>query len=144
MFDANPKAAHWKLVVAQIAAEQFSEGLLDGPLVATFIVHRVRPKSHYRTGANSHLLAKDAPLMPISKPDVLKLARGIEDALTGVLWTDDARICEEHLFKTWGESECVEVFVDECGSLEMKAVVDTAMGAIHSISSIPRLLPDAA
>lgn len=32
-------------------------------------------------------------------PDVLKLARGVEDALTGIVWRDDAQIVNESLSK---------------------------------------------
>jgi Holliday junction resolvase RusA-like endonuclease len=40
-------------------------------------------------------------LYPISKPDVLKLARAAEDALTGIIWSDDALIVQEHLYKAY-------------------------------------------
>ena len=35
-------------------------------------------------------------------PDVLKLARGVEDALTGIVWRDDAQIVNESLNKVVG------------------------------------------
>ena len=50
---------------------------------------------------------------PTSKPDVLKLARLVEDALTGVLFIDDAQIITELIEKHWGEPARVEVRVSE-------------------------------
>ena len=55
----------------------------------------VRPKSHYRTGRNAHLLRDDAPTRPATIPDLSKLARSTEDALkdAGVI-RDDSLIVE--------------------------------------------------
>lgn len=40
-----------------------------------------RPKSHYRTGRNAHLLRDAAPVRPTGKPDLDKLLRSTCDAL---------------------------------------------------------------
>lgn len=68
--------------------------LLDGPLVASMVFSFARPKGHYRTGRNAHLLRDTAPDRPAVMPDLSKLARSTEDALTGIAWTDDARVVE--------------------------------------------------
>ncbi len=71
-----------------------------------------RPKSHYRTGRmTSHLLTGNAPLHPTSKPDLLKLARAAEDALTGLVWADDAQVVEMTLTERYGAPEGVHVQV---------------------------------
>ena len=63
-----------------------------------------RPKSHYRTGRNSHILKDTAPAEHIQTPDVDKLIRLVSDALTiaGVL-DDDSRISLELGEKLWTE-----------------------------------------
>lgn len=101
--DTNPKAKEWKSMVADALKEVFDGPLLRGPLAVfmTFII--VRPKGHYRSGKNSHLLKADAPMFPTVKPDVLKLARGTEDALKGILWGDDAQTVDLVLQKRYGE-----------------------------------------
>lgn len=49
-----------------------------------------RPKGHYRTGRNAHLLRDTAPTRPAGKPDVDKLVRSTFDALTAAsVWPDD-------------------------------------------------------
>lgn len=52
-------------------------------------------------------------LWPLKPPDVVKLARAIEDALTGHLWTDDAQIVSEYLGKRYGPAHRVVVTVSE-------------------------------
>lgn len=76
---------------------------LDGPLVARMVFSFARPKSHYRTGRNAHLLRDNASARPTSPPDISKLQRSTEDSLTDVaVWVDDARVVEyERAAKVW-------------------------------------------
>jgi Holliday junction resolvase RusA-like endonuclease len=105
--DANPKVKDWQRVVADRAAELELGALLDGPLALTLTFYRPRPKGH----SGRRGLRSSAPRYPIGRPDLLKLARAVEDALTGVVWRDDAQIVAERLFKDWGEPArvCVEI-----------------------------------
>lgn len=107
--DANPRAAKWKDQVAQEAGKIW-EGhrLIDEPLEVRFTFFVARPKGHYGTKGN---LLGSAPRWPAKRPDALKLARGVEDALTGVLWRDDSQIVRELLEKRWGTPERVEIYV---------------------------------
>lgn len=109
--DANPKSGDWKNLIASEAAKHVSGTLLDGPLVVTITFYRVRPKGHFRGGVNSSMLKPSAPPYPDVKPDVLKLARAVEDAMSGVLYRDDSQIVKEWLEKEWGETSRVEVSV---------------------------------
>lgn len=66
---------------------------LNGPLVVTITFRFNRPKGHYRTGRNSHLLRATAPTHPAGKPDLDKLLRSTFDALTtSRVWRDDAQV----------------------------------------------------
>jgi Holliday junction resolvase RusA-like endonuclease len=68
---------------------------LDEPLVVDMVFTTTRPASHYRTGRNAHMLRDTAPRRPHSPPDLSKLARSTEDALTSAgVWRDDARVVE--------------------------------------------------
>lgn len=118
--DANPKGKDWKAAVAWFAKEAMDgRSPLEGPLRATFLFRRERNKGHYRTGRNADKLKDDAPVFPIAKPDVLKLARAAEDALTGIVYLDDAQIVREILHKDFGDPgvtiviEPVVAFVSE-------------------------------
>src|SRR5207244_637695 len=92
--------------VAQVAAENFTQDPLTGPVVIHFTFYRQRPAAHYGTGRNSGTLKASAPVYPTTRPDALKLARGVEDALTGIVYRDDAQIVEERLFKRYGRPGC--------------------------------------
>jgi len=60
-----------------------------------------RPKSHYRSGKHAAELKPDAPTWHFSKPDRDKLERAIMDALTGILFTDDAQVCDGPIAKRY-------------------------------------------
>lgn len=114
--DANKKAKPWKEQVAHVAGQALAErpeiiagGLWDGPVALELIFYRPRPAAHYGSGANSAAVKPSAPPYPITRPDALKLARGVEDALTGVLWRDDARIVDGVQRKRWGEPARCEI-----------------------------------
>lgn len=68
---------------------------IDGPLSVDMVFSMPRPKGHYGTGRNAHLLKASAPSYPQGMPDLSKLVRSTEDALTSAgLWKDDARVVE--------------------------------------------------
>lgn len=108
--DANPNAKKWKEHAARIAAEEYQGPMFDGPIAATFTFYRPRPDSHYGAkGLNKQ--GRDNPF-PATKPDVLKLARALEDALTGICYVDDALIVRETLRKEYGEPARVEITLE--------------------------------
>jgi crossover junction endodeoxyribonuclease RusA len=110
--DDNPKTGQWKQEIAQAARQTYRGSLLDGPLALWLTFVRPRPKSHYGTGRNAARLKDSAPAYPTGRPDTLKLARAVEDALTGVVWRDDSLICRHHLGKVWGDYFCVHVAIE--------------------------------
>lgn len=48
-----------------------------------------------------------------TKPDIDKLARGVMDALTGILFADDAQVIHLHIKKEYGLPERVEISAHE-------------------------------
>jgi Holliday junction resolvase RusA-like endonuclease len=131
--DDNPKGKGWKRDVAAVARVRWgARPLLTGPLAVQMVVFKLRPKSHYGTGRNADRLKPDAPDYPDLRPDVLKLARAVEDALTQVLWHDDAQIVHEELRKEWGPRAGVEVAV---------ATMPRVLRAERT-RSLPLLIPD--
>jgi hypothetical protein len=109
MFEQNdPTLRAWRQDVIAAVRAQISCGcgqpgcdlLLDGfpwtgPVAASMIFTFARPASHHRTGRNSALLRAGAPAKPTGPPDLGKLARAVEDALTVAgVYRDDAQIVE--------------------------------------------------
>ncbi len=86
----------WRSRVASTTTETYGhQPPLDEALLVEMVFTAVRPKGHYRTGRNASLLREGAPPRPTSKPDVSKLARAVEDAITDAgVWRDDSRVVE--------------------------------------------------
>lgn len=95
------KGKPWRAAIqAAAAAEMRGSALFTGPLCLIVRIERVRPAGHYgRTGLSA--IGRRSPY-PTTRPDLLKHVRALEDALTGVVWRDDAQVVEQHLEKRWG------------------------------------------
>lgn len=114
--DANPKSKPWKDQISQHAGEAWGVNApLEGPLKVRFTFFRKRPAGHYGSGRNASVLKPSAPTYPTSKPDALKLARAVEDALTGIVYRDDAQIVTELLEKRYSTPERVEIQIWRAG-----------------------------
>jgi Holliday junction resolvase RusA-like endonuclease len=106
--DDSVRSRPWKAQVADAAAQAMNgRSLLDGPLMLGLEFHIPRPKGHY----GKRGLRPSAPPIPTVKPDLLKLARAVEDALSGIVYRDDAQIAREILDKFYGEPARVEIRV---------------------------------
>ena len=72
-------------------------------LAVDIIFTFVRSKSHFGTGKNAGKLKISAPAYPAKRPDIEKLARSTNDALTGLIWRDDSQIVNLTLQKIYGD-----------------------------------------
>jgi Holliday junction resolvase RusA-like endonuclease len=75
------------------------ETLLDGPIYLRLHVYVQRPKSCRR-------------FYPATRPDLDNYIKTVEDALNGIIWTDDARIVDIVASKRYGEPG-IEITVRE-------------------------------
>lgn len=76
---------------------------ITGPIQLTLIFKILRPKSHFRTGKNSHLI-KDSHKCEwhFQKPDDDNLKKAVQDALTASgIWKDDCQVCFSIIAKHW-------------------------------------------
>ncbi len=89
--------------VAAAARAYYKYEPLDAAVHLELQFRMPRPKSHYRTGRNAHLLKSSAPLHHAVKPDLTKLVRSTEDALTGIIWRDDAQVISGSYSKTYAD-----------------------------------------
>lgn len=109
--DANRHAKEWKRLVSVAAKSAYHGPPLDGPLLVALLFVLERPQGHLGTGRNAGIVKASAPEFHVVKPDVLKLARAVEDAMTGIVYVDDSQIVQESLTKEYGEQQRVEVCV---------------------------------
>lgn len=86
----------------------------DGPVKVTMHFVCKRPKSHYRTGRYAHLLKDSAPLWKATSPDLSKLIRSTEDALTTAgVWHDDRQVAALDVTDTWDDWSGVSIRIEE-------------------------------
>lgn len=101
--DANAKSKPWQQEVAG-AAHEAMDGRppFTGPVELWVIFSLARPKGHYGSGRNAGTVKDSAPMFPTGRPDCTKLLRGLEDALTGIVWLDDAQVVLQKVSKVYG------------------------------------------
>jgi Holliday junction resolvase RusA-like endonuclease len=96
------KTKEWRKRVTLVAkTEMRKHAILHGPLQARFAFYIKRPQSHM----NAKGLKKDAPLYPAVRPDCTKLVRSTEDAMTGIVYEDDAQIVRQSALKNYVSTE---------------------------------------
>jgi len=113
MVEASPHLAAWREDVASAARKVYDEDLMIGAVYLRALFTFPRPKSHYGTGRNENTLKPRAPKHHAQKPDLSKLVRAIEDALTGVVFRDDSQVCALRSDKVWGQSAKCQIVVSE-------------------------------
>ena len=106
--------ADWKRNVAYFARREYGDALLiTGPMRVTIKFVMPRLAGHFGSGRNAGVLKPNAPHFHTVKPDATKLMRSTEDAMTGVVWLDDARIVEQRVSKVYGDKPGAEIVVEE-------------------------------
>ena len=100
MVESCRDVKHWRQLVTFAAVQRKCQPLIgDIAMTAEYIMSR--PKSHFGTGKNAGKLKPSAPYWVGVKPDLSKIQRSTEDALTKVAYTDDARIVSLVTFKRY-------------------------------------------
>jgi Holliday junction resolvase RusA-like endonuclease len=112
--EANKRTRPWRGQVSQVAAAIMQgRDVLLGPVRVNVIFAFPRPKSHFRTGKNAHLLRETAPHWHTSVPDADKLQRAIGDALQGVVIRDDKQISGWIVDKIYDNRAYARVIIEE-------------------------------
>lgn len=101
--DTGKHTKQWRDSVTAAAIDAYPAGevLRDCVLYLAITFWMPRPQGHFRTGKNAGQLKENAPVYHTSKPDSTKLTRSTEDALTGLLWGDDAQIAHQRIRKLY-------------------------------------------
>lgn len=83
------------MAAGQIGAVPVHRPALDGPLAASIVfTMRDQPAGRPAWWPKTRRWSGKYRTRPASTPDLSKLLRATEDALTGVVWKDDARVVE--------------------------------------------------
>ncbi len=106
VIDASKTVKVWRALVVAAAKAAYRGPPLQGPLHVSMQFFLMRPKAHYKGNNRGNDLRFAAPAEHVIRPDVLKLCRPTEDALTNAgVWGDDAQIVNEIMTKTYSRTD---------------------------------------
>jgi Holliday junction resolvase RusA-like endonuclease len=106
------KSQLYKDTVYSIALQNKPKELMQGPIVLTIKCHRGIPKS-ILSSKKKLGKAMSGELRPTTKPDVDNYAKGIKDALKGVIWQDDSQVVSLTVSKHYSITPRVEIEISE-------------------------------
>lgn len=109
MYDPR-ESKEYKRYVSLIARQHAPKVLLEGALSMRMKIYRNIPKS---TTKKDRALISEGIKRPITKPDNTNYAKGIEDALNGIIYKDDSQIVDLQIQKYYSDDPRVEVRVQE-------------------------------
>lgn len=125
----------WRESVAQAALAAYRGDALIGPVGVEVVFLMPRPKGHYGSGRNAGTLKRTAPCYHVTKPDATKLWRSTEDALTGLVWRDDAQVATQRVFKKYANKApgaIIRIFplptLDDAPEAEQAEIFEEAQG----------------
>ena len=100
-FETTKGHKEWRALVTAEAEDQTAYAdTITTPVQVWLRFTFKRPKAHFRTGRNQHLVRLTAPAYP--KPDVDKLTRAVLDSLTKAkVYTDDSLVVDVRARKFW-------------------------------------------
>lgn len=128
----------WRQAVVDAALEHGSPMLAD-PVAVEITFALGRPKGHYRTGRNSHLLRDSAPAYPARMPDIDKLTRNTLDALTAAgVYADDGQVVVLAVAKAYADGRPPGAVITVRRAVESygtPAVQQAAIDLLHRLAA---------
>lgn len=85
--------------------ENFPEEKMTKPIKCILNFYCKRPKTHYKTGKNAHILKDTSPKYNINNKDLDNMVKFVLDALNDKLYTDDSLIFEITCSKMYSEKD---------------------------------------
>ena len=110
------KSRNYKKLVAQQAQAYKPDELLTGALGMEIDIFRSAPKSISSVKKRQPDL-KNERLRPITKPDVDNYAKGVKDALSGLIYKDDSQIVDLRIRKYYSLEPRVVVRAEQLDDL---------------------------
>lgn len=106
----DPSASDKKDFLSMVQ-DKAPEQPFDCPLELVVNFYFTRPKSHYKTGKNAHILKDNAPTWHTSKPDSDNLFKMVSDSLNKIFWRDDSLLCKVTINKMYDLNPRIEINV---------------------------------
>jgi Holliday junction resolvase RusA-like endonuclease len=119
----NTSLAGWETAVRAAAQQQCAGAFFEGAVRLAVVFFLPRPKS-----------APKRVTHHTTRPDLSKLLRGVEDALTGVLWSDDARVIELVARKGYATTQAhARIVVDHAEAIEEIAMEQNLFAIVDEV-----------
>lgn len=104
------KSREYKDYVKRTAQEYAPERLLEGQICLRIDIYKGCLKSFSKKKIEQ---SERKELRPLTKPDVDNYAKGIKDALNGIIWKDDSQVVDLRVQKFYSKNPRVEIRVKE-------------------------------
>lgn len=104
------KCRDYKAYVRMIATQSRPAKLIEGPVAVRIHIYRHTPQSWSKVRIAAALAGQ---IRPTTKPDADNLAKGIKDALKGIIWNDDAQVVRLVVEKWYSDRPRAEVEIEE-------------------------------
>ena len=85
--------------------ENFPTEKMTKPIKCVLHFYCKRPKTHYKSGKNSHILKDTSPKYNTNNKDLDNMVKFVLDALNDKLYTDDSLIFEITCSKSYSEND---------------------------------------
>ena len=112
MTPAGKYQKSWMEAVKWAAIEKGYNGkfILEKAIKLSIQFIFLRPKRHLKKNGE---LTKSARPYHTTRPDLCKLTRAVEDALTGLIWRDDSQIITHCTSKAYGSPQGCYIKIEE-------------------------------
>jgi len=104
------KTRDYEKLVATLARLFWKGPPAEGPIRLELVVVKPRPKRLHRKAD------PDGRIRCLASPDLSNVQKAVEDAMNGIVYADDAQVCEwsgSKWYAAKGEGPCVVVTVEE-------------------------------
>ncbi len=127
-YDPNTAA---KKDIRRLSACMAPRPLLDGPLRVDTVFYYEHLKGHYGTGRNEGKLKASAPTYKSTKPDRDNADKIYLDALEGMFWVNDSRICAGEILKLYAKVPRTEIYITKLAATCDETVEETLFERSH-------------
>ncbi len=138
--DPTGSIGKWRGDIRAALGNLKPERPVAGPVRMDLTFGLARPKSHYLPATKSRplpVLRSDAPALCLSAPDTDKLERAVLDALTDVVYLDDAQVFEVNGRKVWVEAGGPGLVAEVGFADTIPTVAEAVAESIASLRELP-------
>ena len=109
------KSRDYKQYVRLVASQHAPSEPLTGPLTVEISAYFFAPKSWSK---KKRQMALNEVLLPTNKKDCDNIAKGVLDALNGIMYVDDGQVTTLIVHKRYSEKPRTEIVIKVCGEME--------------------------